>query len=313
MPDSEKKKPRAPRAKKEQPIIAARVAIRVDGIVDFTAEVTAREIDWSAYAPLNLLRVTASALAEIARLNREWWIGNGGRRADLRGADLRGAYLRGAYLQGADLRGADLRGADLQGADLRGADLQGADLQGADLRGAYLRGAYLQGADLQGADLQGADLQGADLQGADLRGAYLQGADLRGAYLRGADLRGAYLRGADLPSPTVILLAAWGALSAPLTVELMRYDAANHPDPTAFDRWAGGGACPYSDVKVERAALFTENRDLWTPGPCPRPHDLMVAVLAEKCPDWTEEQRVAFEAVFTARREAVEKAQKERK
>ena len=278
MPDSEKKKPRAPRAKKEQPIIAARVAIRVDGIVDFTAEVTAREIDWSAYAPLNLLRVTASALAEIARLNREWWIGNGGRRADLRGADLRGAYLRGAYLQGADLRGADLRGADLQGADLRGADLQGADLQGADLRGAYL-----------------------------------QGADLRGAYLRGADLRGAYLRGADLPSPTVILLAAWGALSAPLTVELMRYDAANHPDPTAFDRWAGGGACPYSDVKVERAALFTENRDLWTPGPCPRPHDLMVAVLAEKCPDWTEEQRVAFEAVFTARREAVEKAQKERK
>jgi hypothetical protein len=218
--------------------------------------------DWTAAEPLRGLTVSPAALAEIGRLNRDWYFTRaGGRRAD-----LQGAYLRGA---------------DLQGADLQGAYLRGADLQGADLQGAYLRGAYLQGADLRGADLRGADLQGADL--------------------RGADLRGADLRGADLPAPTIVLLAFWGALSGGLTADLMRLDAACHPDPTAFDRWAAGGSCPYEGVRVQRAAEFKEVRELWVPGPCPRPYDLMVAVLAEKCPDWTDERRAAFEATFAAR------------
>jgi len=152
-------------------------------------------------------------------------------------------------------------------------------------------------------------LRGAYLQGAYLRGAYLRGADLRGADLQGADLRGAYLRGAYLPSPTVILLAAWGAVSPALTIDLMRYDAACHPDPVRFDEWAAtpNGRCPYDDVNVERAALFTEDRDLWREhghGPCPRPYDLMIQVLVEKCPEWTEEQRAAFEAGLKARRDA---------
>ena len=254
--------PRTTKTTPDQPTIAARIALRVDGVVDFTAEVTAREIDWSAYASLRYLRLTAAALTEIARLNRAWWRGeDGGRQADLREADLRWANLREADLRWANLRWANLREADLRWADLRGANLRGADLRGADLRW--------------------------------------------------ADLRWADLREADLPSPTVLLLATWGALSATLTTELMRYDAASHPDPAAFDRWAAGGDCPYSDVRVERAAIFTENRALWSPGPCPRPYDLMVAVLAEKCPDWTEEQRAAFEAGFAARRDVAEKASKE--
>ena len=268
-----------------------RLAI-LNGQLDYTADPAATDppatLPWA-------IRVTVVALAEVIRLHRLWAnVEAGGRRA----------YLRGAYLRGADLQGAYLRGADLRGADLQGADLQGADLQGADLRGAYLRGAYLRGA-----DLQGADLRGADLQGAYLRGAYLRGADLRGAYLRGADLQGADLRGADLPSPTVVLLAAWGTLTPALTVELMRYDASCHPDPARFDEWAttSTGRCPYDDVNVERAAQFTEDRDLWREhgnGPCPRPHDLMVQVLAEKCPEWTEEQLAAFDAGFATHRDA---------
>jgi hypothetical protein len=208
-------------------------------------------------------------------------------------ADLRGAYLGGANLRGAYLRGAYLGGANLGGANLGGADLRGAYLRGANLGGANLRNANLGGANLRGADLGSADLGSADLESADLGSAYLRGANLGSAYLRGADLRGAYL-----PAPPVLLLASWGEVSDALTVDLMRYDATCHPDPARFDAWAAGGECPYEGVRVQRAALFKERRDLWSPGPSPRPHDLMARVLAEKCPPWTEEQAAAFAAKF---------------
>ena len=166
---------------------------------------------------------------------------------------------------------------------------------------ANLRDANLRGANLRGANLRGANLRGADLWGANLRGADLWGADLRDANLRDANLWGADLWGADLPPPTVLLLASWGAMSDTLTADLMRFDAACHPDPTAFDRWAAGGACPYSGVRIQRAAIFTERADLWVAGPARRPYDLMTEVLAEKCPEWDEAKRTAFGATFTAR------------
>lgn len=131
------------------------------------------------------------------------------------------------------------------------------------------------------------------------KGAYLQGADLQGADLRGADLRGADLQGAYLPAPTMMLLASWGEVSDALCRDLMAYDAACHPDPTAFDGWAKGGDCPYSGVKVERAAVFQEKRVLWdAAAPLCRPFDLMQRLLAEKCPAWTDEQQATFEAKF---------------
>ncbi len=170
---------------------------------------------------------------------------------------------------------------------------------GANLRGADLYGANLRGANLYGANLYGADLRGADLQGADMRGANLYGANLRGADLYGADLRGADLRGTDLPAPTMMLLAFWGEVSGALCRDLMVYDASCHPVPTAFDRWARGGNCPYSGVKVERAALFQEQRALWdAAAPLCRPYDLMQRLLEEKCPVWTDDQLAAFEAKF---------------
>ena len=215
------------------------------------------------------------------------------------GANLRGADLCGANLRGADLCGADLRGADLCGANLRGADLRGANLYGADLRGANLYGADLYGADLRGADLRGADLRGADLCGADLR-ADLRGADLRGANLRGANLRGADLQKAKLPAPTVVLLASWGEVAPQLCADLMVFDASCHPEPAKFDVWANGGECPYSGVAVERAAQFKESKEIWNQkvGVICRPYDLMMRLINEKCPVWTEEQRIAFEVSF---------------
>ena len=125
-----------------------------------------------------------------------------------------------------------------------------------------------------------------------------QGADLSGADLSGAYLSGAYLKNAKLPSPTVLLLAYWEEVSPQLTADLMLYDASCHPDPDAFARWAAGGECPYSGVHVERAAHFKERKELWGTGVSCRPYDLMVRVLAEKCPEWNEEKRAAFEASF---------------
>jgi len=156
-------------------------------------------------------------------------------------------------------------------------------------------------ADLSGADLSRAYLSGAYLSGANLSRAYLSGANLSRAYLSGADLSGADLSGAYLCAPTMLLLARWGSLSPALTAKAMAYDAACHPDPTAFDRWAASppGPCPYQGVKLERACVFTESRELWDPSiPCPRPYDLMVEILAEKCPDWSTEQRAEFAKRF---------------
>ena len=117
-----------------EPTIAARLAIRGDGIVDFTAEVSAQPIDWAKFEPLCGLRLTVKALAEVL-MEHLAWTHRQGKRANLSGADLSGADLRGADLSRADLRWADLTGADLSRADLSGAVLRGAVLYGADLTG----------------------------------------------------------------------------------------------------------------------------------------------------------------------------------
>ncbi len=73
-----------------------------------------------------------------------------------------------------------------------------------------------------------------------------------------------------------------------LTQALMRYDAANHPDPTAFDRWAEGGPCPYNGVSMARSAHFHEIRRLWSPGPAESAYALAQRLLSMYCPDWPE-------------------------
>jgi hypothetical protein len=154
---------------------------------------------------------------------------------------------------------ANLRWANLRWANLRGADLSESNLSWANLRGADLSESNLSGADLRGADLSESNLRWANLRGADLRESNLSGANLRGADLRGADLRGADL--IYIPAP-LVLLAQWGALPDALTLDLMRYDAANHPEPERFLAWADGGPCPYAGLSIARAANFQERRGL---------------------------------------------------
>jgi hypothetical protein len=161
----------------------------------------------------------------------------------------------------------------------------------ANLIGANLSGADLSGADLRSANLSGADLSGADLSGAKLIGADLIGADLIGADLSGANLIGANLSGADLPSPTVVLLASWGTVSDQLCADLMLFDSQCHPDPVAFDMWVSTGTCPYSGVKVQRAANFAEKKELWGQGQASSIYDLMARVLAEKCEGFSKETK----------------------
>jgi hypothetical protein len=118
-------------------------------------------------------------------------------------------------------------------------------------------------------------------------------ANLYGANLTRANLDGANLDGANLPSPTMVLLASWGDLPEPLTRQAMAYDAACHPDPEAFARWAASptGKCPYDGAKVGRACNFREARKLWDPAlPCPRPYDLMCAILEAKCKGFVRQE-----------------------
>lgn len=133
------------------------------------------------------------------------------------------------------------------------------------------------------------DFSYAKLSYANLRGANLRNADLRGADLRGANLIGADVTNVKWPAPTVVLLAWWGQCSDSLTTELMRYDATNHPDPSAFDKWANDGACPYTICHVQRSAKFTERRGLWSPGPSKSAYELMQMLLAEHCINDKEE------------------------
>ena len=112
----------------------------------------------------------------------------------------------------------------------------------------------------------------------------LQGVDLWLANLQGANLWGADLRGVDLTDENVaaLLLCSWNVLSSDLTTELMRLDAANHPDPSRFDAWAQGGACPYQGLPVKRVAQFQESRKLWSPGPARPAKELLLRIFEEK-------------------------------
>jgi hypothetical protein len=163
-------------------------------------------------------------------------------------------------------------------------------LDGADLRGVCLHETNLDGAHLKHVDLHGVDLYDANLRDADLREVNLRGADLRGANLNRANLCDADLCETKLPAPSMVLLAQWGKVSNALCIELMRYEAANCPDPKVFDRWGEKGfewdeewVCPYVDCDIDRAAHFDERSELWSPGSSMRPYDLMAMVLKEKC------------------------------
>jgi hypothetical protein len=155
------------------------------------------------------------------------------------------------------------------------------------LHAAIASGANLSGADLSRADLSRADLSRADLSRADLSGADLSGADLSGADLSGASLLWANLSGANLGVPSIWLIASWGEVSPELCALLMRHDAANHPKGVeAFDAWKDNGACPYSGMRIQRVATFTQQRELWNPdAPVLSAFDLMVRLIREKCAD----------------------------
>lgn len=174
-----------------------------------------------------------------------------------------------------------------RGADLVGADLSRANLNGADLQGAKLREADLSGADLRRANLIDANLFCANLSGADLNGAILRRADLFYADFYCTDLINADLRGARYLWPPALLTAKWKEVSDELCIDLMRYDAANHPVPTQFLAWARGGPCPYGDGRFVRSANFYEKCELVKEDFLERPvksaYELMMRLFAEKC------------------------------
>ena len=140
-------------------------------------------------------------------------------------------------------------------------------------------------ANLRGADLSDADLRWADLRWADLRHANLRGANLSHADLLWADLRGAKVSGVRWPSPTMVLSAYWGDIeSDDLENSCMHLDMSGHPDPSAFERWAQGGECPYDGCTFQQIVNFVPSRLSWHPE-CRALSifELVHELLAEKC------------------------------
>ena len=119
--------------------------------------------------------------------------------------------------------------------------------------------------------LRGANLRGANLWGANLWGANLRGANLWDANLWGANLWDADLRGAKYNPITLLSTVYWGKLSNCATTLAMRFDAASHPNPHAFQIWADGGSCPLNTSSVVQAINFEPRRNCWVPGRVPSP------------------------------------------
>ena len=117
---------------------------------------------------------------------------------------------------------------------------------------------------------------------ANLSYANLSSANLSSANLSSANLRYANLRYADLPAPPTLLLINWSDISDELCLELMRYDAANHPDTKKFDEWVKTGECPYNKTHWQRSANFTEKKELWKPGQSKSALELVELLFKEK-------------------------------
>lgn len=167
---------------------------------------------------------------------------------ELKNPTLGTSELYGKELDYANLININLEGANLSRVSLKRADLYNANLQGANLIDTCLNRAVLSQVNLKNAYLENVDLRHVDLQNVNLKFTYLNRVDLRCS---------------RLPSPTIMLLCDWGVVSDNLCLELMRYDASNHPNPILFDIWKENGNCPYSYARVQRTANFKENRDVW--------------------------------------------------
>ncbi len=186
-------------------------------------------------------------------------------------------------LRGADLRGARLQGMNFSGMGLEHVDFTNAHLEDANFEGSCLDSACFRRATVSGANFTDADLEDADFFTADARGANFENASCIDANFMWAWLTKAKFKNVWKLNTAMFLLANWGRVSDQLTTELMRYDAANHPDPELFKAWADGGHCPYSSREVTRVAKFAEAEGLYKPGKSKSAYELMQMVVKECC------------------------------
>lgn len=84
-------------------------------------------------------------------------------------------------------------------------------------------------------------------------------------------------------NPLSMLQCSWFRVSNPSLIDkLMRFDAANHPNPKAFDLWKEGGPCPYSCLNVKRAVAFYQNEEFYTKGPALSAYKLMMLLFKDQ-------------------------------
>lgn len=199
-------------------------------------------------------------------------------------------------LEGREWHNEDFSGVYMSLAAFKGCVFKECNFEGADMGATHFHGCAFVECILDGVDAISADFFESFLVETSFHGATLRHASFEDARLircnladvdtvHGAILYNADLRGTEFPSPTLMLLASWGSLSEALTQRAMAFDAASHPDPSAFVEWARawGGMCPYGVATVQRAVLFAQVRACYDPDvPAPRVWDLFRDLLAEK-------------------------------
>lgn len=182
-------------------------------------------------------------------------------RANLAGADFARAYLYKSELSFSILTNANLTESIIDKADISWANLAGAKLT----RASFFK-SDLYGANLTGATLTESRLTMSRLAYANLTDATLCNAQLDNTILYMANLRGANLAGAKLNLHDALQIAF---TDRELIAIAMQIDAANHPDPESFDRWAAHDdcVCPFSLPNSYRLISgFEPDKTLWKPG-----------------------------------------------
>lgn len=223
--------------------------------------------------------------------NHEMWLRDPdeGKRAELKEMFLGGLNFSNRNLTSINFANSNLSRSNFDYALLNKCDLTQSIIQHSSFIAANLTGSLLMESNLKYTNMTNANLRSANLNDANLMDSNLSGSCLIDSSLYRTLLMDSNLKEVELGSPTNVLLAYWADLSEELTALAMAYDASCHEDPILFNEWAEGGDCPYMCKKYKRGCNFLEKRECWNSNiTAPRPFDLMVALIKEKCSnsDW---------------------------
>jgi hypothetical protein len=151
---------------------------------------------------------------------------------------------------------------DFSNINLSGCDFSNMLIKNADFKNAKLIEANFTCTIVRGSDFFEANLSGANLSHGDFRDVNLRNACLHNTNMFNVNLYHAKLKNTLFPSPTIMLTANWKNISDSSALDLLRYNAFNHPQPERFFLWKEFGVNPYTGLNIQHAANFLERPNL---------------------------------------------------